>query len=186
LLVLAAVLLVVYVLYLSPGAPRVERGRRSACQRNLQFIYLALQTYAADARGAYPALPGTTNSAAPLSLLVPRWTTNTAAFVCPESGAAPLPRALPFADRRISYAYVMGLTRDAPASQWLVSDEQLGARPKLPGELAFSPDGRRPANNHQAQGGNVLFADGRVEMSPPRAAFALPVPQTAVLLNPRR
>ncbi len=185
LLVTLAIILIVFVLFFSPGAKHYQVARQELCRRNLQFIYMALQTYAADNRDAYPLLKGAQTSESPLSLLVPRCTTSTEIFICPGSGHDALPPGKPFAQRRISYAYAMGLTKEAATSQWLVSDAQVDAKPKAPGQLLFSKDGKKPGNNHRQFGGNLLFADGRTEGSAPNAEAAVTVSNGVVALNPR-
>jgi prepilin-type processing-associated H-X9-DG protein len=56
---------------------------------------------------------------------------------------------------------------------------------KAAGQNVFSTSGKPPGNNHEKNGGNVLFCDGHVEFTPPRAAFALPLGEGVVLLNPK-
>ncbi len=185
LLVTLAIILILFVLYFSPGSKRYQLGRQELCQRNLKFIYMALQTYAADNRDAYPLLKGAQTSEAPLSLLVPRCTTSTEIFICPGSGDKALPAGKPFQDRRISYAYAMGLTKVPGTSPWLLSDAQVDTKPKAPGQALFSKDGKKPGNNHRQFGGNVLFADGRAETSPPAATEAVTTTNGVVALNPR-
>jgi hypothetical protein len=180
-----AIILILYSLYLSPGSKPYQRSKQSACRRNLQFIYMTLQTYAGDNREVYPAVKDARTSEAPLSLLVPRCTTSTEMFICPGSGHKRLPPAEPFAGRKISYAYVMGLAKQAGGDQWLISDAQVDAKPKLVGEPLFSLNGKKPGNNHRQYGGNLLFGDGRVELSPAKASVALTVPKGVSALNPK-
>jgi prepilin-type N-terminal cleavage/methylation domain-containing protein len=185
LIVVAAIMLIVYTLYLGPGTRRYESNRLAECRRNLQFVYVALQTYANDSRDAYPLVKGAATSEVPLSLLVPRATTSTEHFVCPRTGQKAPPAAKPFANRRISYAYLMGLTKDASPDQWLMADALVDAKPKKPGELVFSADGKKAGANHRQFGGNLLLADGRTVFSPARAEISLDVPSGAVALNPK-
>jgi prepilin-type N-terminal cleavage/methylation domain-containing protein len=186
LLVVLALMLIMYVMLLSPGSRSYQRRQQAACRRNLQFLHMTLQMYAADYRGAYPATPRAETSEAPLSLLVPRYTTRTDIFICPGSGDRTLPQGESFARRQISYAYVMGLTNDSPAEQWLMSDAQAHLRPKEPGDLLFATDTRQAGNNHRQFGGNLLFCDGRAEFSPALANTPVGVPPHTVALNPRR
>ena len=80
LLLVLAIILILTVL----GARRLTTSARkrelAACGGNLQKIYLALGFYRND-NGAYPFLPEAQTSAAPLSLLVPKGTTDTAIFI---------------------------------------------------------------------------------------------------------
>jgi len=185
LLVTLAIILIVYVMYLSPGAKSYQRGKQAACRGNLQFIYVALQTYAAENHDRYPALKGAQTAEAPLSLLVPRWTTSTELFICPGSGHKKLPPGKPFASRKISYAYAMGLAKQAAPEQWLMSDAQVDIKPKAVGQPLFSADGKKPGNNHRKYGGNLLFADGRTQFSEALAGFAVEATDGMVALNPK-
>lgn len=185
LLVVVAIILIVYVMYLSPSAKSYQRSKQAACRGNLQFIYVALQTYAAENHANYPALKGAQTAEPPLSLLVPRWTTSTELFICPGSGHKQLPPGKPFANRRISYAYAMGLTKQAGGEQWLMSDAQVDTKPKPVGAPLFSADGKKPGNNHRKYGGNLMFADGRTEFSEAQAGLAVEVPKGVVALNPK-
>ena len=65
-----------------------------------------------------------------------------------------------------------------------MSDSQVDTQSKAAGQLVFSSTGKPPGNNHDKSGGNVLFSDGRVERTPPNAAFSLVLTQGVVLLNP--
>ena len=162
-----------------------QERQKALCQKNLQLIYMAIKIYADENRGYFPAVDQAGTAEVPLSLLVPRYTASTGIFICPGSRDAALPEAQSFASRRISYAYYMGLTTQAPATQPLLSDRQVGTTAKIRDQLVFSPDGRPPGNNHYEFGGCFLFADGHVESSPPHATRDLPLPHGVVLLNPR-
>jgi len=151
----------------------------------LQSIYAAMKTFALDNNGALPAVPGARTSEAPLSLLVPKYTTGSEFFICPGSKDKPLPDARPFADRKISYADYMGRTLQDGSDAPLVSDAQVDTAPKMPGQIVFSTDGKKPGNNHNKFGGNFLFCDGNVQSTAPRLAFPLAQATNAVLLNPK-
>jgi len=146
---------------------------------------MALSLYAAEHNGAFPLQSGATSSEGPLSQLVPRYTSDTSLFICPGSKHKALPGAQPFADRRISYAYYMGLTRNAGPETPLLSDAQVHLQPKRQGDALVSASGAAPGNNHRRFGGNVLFVDGHVETSGAVATRDLPVANGAVLLNPK-
>ena len=148
------------------GASR-NRGLTD-CRKNLQTIYLALSIYQNDNNGAFPFLKDATNSAGPLSLLVPKSTTGTEIFICPGSKDPPLPEAESFAGRKISYAYYMGRTTNDDAGEILVSDAQVDTAPKNKGQQIFSEDGRQPGNNHGKEGGNLLSRGGEVTGSGPK------------------
>jgi prepilin-type processing-associated H-X9-DG protein len=161
-----------------------QHAAQRACRQNLEKIYVSLQIYANDFSGRLPAVTNAMTSEAPLSLLVPRYTADTAIFICPGSKDSPLPSGVSFAHRAISYAYYMG-QRLGDAQQPLMSDWQVNTLPKQAGDLAFSATGKLPGNNHYKYGGNVLFCDGHAELSPPQLAFSLVTSNGVVLLNPK-
>ena len=184
LLIVAALLIVISTLYFGFGSPSHQRTAQKSCHANLQKIFLALEIYANDHAGKFPALTNATSSQPPLELLVPRYTADTAIFICPGSKDSPLVPGEPLTRHKISYAYYMGRSAgDAPAA--LMSDVQVNTNAKTAGEQIFSTNGSLPGNNHHKFGGNILFADGQVELSPPRLAFSLTLTQGVVLLNPK-
>ena len=184
LLVVFALILILTTMYWGSTSSSRRRQQREGCGKNLQNIYVALQIYANDHGGAFPALPGARTSEEPLSELVPHYTVDTSAFICPGSKDSPLPAGEPFRERRISYAYLMG--RYATNMQAvLMSDRQVDARAKKAGEQVFSRTGKPPGNNHGKAGGNFLFVDGHLEATTAQLPFSLGVTQGAVLLNPR-
>ncbi len=185
LLVVMAIILIAYATFLGAGSEQGQARRKAACAANLQQMHIALSVYAAEHDGAFPVTPRATTSEAPLSELVPRYTSDTSIFVCPGSKTPALPGAEPFAERRISYAYYMGLTRDSGAGAPLVSDAQVNTKAKQRGDAVFSSDGKRPGDNHRKYGGSILFADGHAETWGTVAARDLPVLSGAVLLNPK-
>ncbi len=160
-----------------------RRTAQELCRKNLQTIYLAMTLYAEDNHGTFPFLKEAAVSAGPLSLLVPRGTTETAIFICPGSRDKALPEGEPFAQRRISYAYYMGRSTNRSANVML-SDWQVNNLPKSKGQPLFSPDGKKPANNHDKDGGNLLLGSGEAISSGTNAPQDLPVPPGITLLNP--
>jgi len=184
LLAVVAVLLLLFTLYWGPSTSRNrEREARKTCQTQLQKIYIALNLYANDHAGRFPVLTGAVTSAEALDALVPRYTVDTATFICPGAKDPPLPSGEPLRQHKISYAYYMG-RGTADAQQALMSDRQVDTRSKVAGALAFSDTGKPPGNNHAKRGGNVLFCDGRAEATPPCLPFSLLLTQGVVLLNP--
>ena len=164
-----------------------RRTTREQCRNNLQTISLALNIYSNDNHGTLPFLKDAALPSAPLSLLLPKSTTETAIFLCPGSKDSPLPEGESFAQRRISYAYYMGRATNegaSPGPQAVLSDWQLNTLPKTKGQPLFSPDGKKPANNHGKDGGNILLDTGEVVFSGTNAARDLPVPLGVTLLNP--
>ena len=144
-----------------------------------------MSLYAGDHAAAYPALRDASSSEAPLSLLVPRSTTETAMFICPGSKDKALPEGEPFAERRVSYAYYMGWSTNQSAGAALLSDWQINTLAKAIGQPLFSADGKAPANNHGKDGGNILLGSGEVESSGPAASRDLPLAPGVTLLNPK-
>ncbi|MEA3211507.1 MAG: hypothetical protein QOE70_4564 [Chthoniobacter sp.] len=185
LLVVVVLVTCAYVFMYGPSSSWGQSQRKAQCAQNLQQIHAALTLYAAEHEGAYPALPGTTTSEPLLSQLVPLYTTDTAVFVCPGSSHSALPGAQPFAEKRCSYAYVMGLKKGSAPDAPLASDGQDGDTSKVTGKPLFSVSGKAPGNNHRGSGGNLLFVDGHVESWEALAARDFVLPAGAVLLNPK-
>jgi len=183
-LAVAAILLLLLALYWRPRTSQNrQRQVQQDCQTRLQKIYVALNIYADENSGAFPTAAGARTSAEALDPLVPRYTSDTAVFLCPGSQTPPPPADKPFRQHRISYAYYMG-RRAADSQQALMSDEQVNTQSKSAGEYAFSDTGKPPANNHDKLGGNLLFCDGSTKAIPPRLPFSLTDTQGVVLLNP--
>jgi prepilin-type N-terminal cleavage/methylation domain-containing protein/prepilin-type processing-associated H-X9-DG protein len=182
-LVVMAVILVLLTLYWSPSKGSRQRGLQIACQRNLERVFLALEIYANEHAGKFPALAGARTSEEALAALVPQYTSDTAAFICPASTDTAPPGGIAFRKARISYAYYMGRSV-TNAQQVLMSDAQVDTQPKVPGQPVFSSTGNPPGNNHRQAGGNFLFGDGHVNPSPATAAFSLGLEPGVVLLNP--
>jgi prepilin-type N-terminal cleavage/methylation domain-containing protein len=184
LLAVMAILLLVFVLYWGPSTSRNrEREAQMNCQTHLQKIYMAMEIFANDHAGSFPVVTGAVTSAEALDALVPRYTVDTAVFVCPGSKDTPPSPGESFREHKISYAYYMG-RRAVDARQVLMSDRQIDTRAKAAGEYAFSETGKPPGNNHAKLGGNLLFCDGRTEATPPRLPVSLMLTQGVVLLNP--
>jgi prepilin-type N-terminal cleavage/methylation domain-containing protein/prepilin-type processing-associated H-X9-DG protein len=184
LLAVAAILLLLFTLYWGSSSDSHQRQAQKDCQTHLQKIYMAMEIYANDQAGKFPETAGARTSEEPLDALVPRYTVDTAEFICPGSKDAPLPAGESFRQHKISYAYYMG-RRAADSQQVLMSDQQVDARSRPAGEYAFSATGKPPGNNHGKLGGNFLFCDGRVEPAPARVPFSLGLTQGVVLLNPK-
>ena len=179
------IIFIVFTLYISAGSKGGQEKRLADCQANLQSIYASLNAFAQDNHGALPAVPGAQTSEAPLSRLVPKYTTGTEFFICPGGNDKPLPDAQPFADKKISYAYYMGRTLADGSGAPLMSDAQVDAAPKTSGQTVFSLNGKKPGNNHNKFGGNFLFCDGIVQYTPAVLTFALPLATNVILLNPK-
>ena len=180
-----AIIFIVFTLFISSGSQSAQQKRMAVCQANLQTIYAALNTFAQDNQGTLPVLDGAQTSEAPLSLLVPKYTTGTEVFICPGGKDKPLPEAQPFADRKISYAYYQGQLLAGGGAAPLMSDAQVNTARKSRGQQIFSLDGKKPGNNHHKFGGNFLFGDGNVQYTTAYLAFDLTLASNAVLLNPK-
>lgn len=183
LLVTILIILILTTLYWGPNNSSRQRTLKANCQRNLQFVYTAMEVFANDHAGKFPAPAGARTSGEALEGLVPRYTSDTSVFICPGSKDSILPAGEALSKGKISYAYYSGLSITNSASA-LVSDKQIDTSAKAAGQQAFSDTGKAPGNNHGKYGGNVLFCDGHVELSPAHVPFALPLGSGEVLLNP--
>jgi type II secretory pathway pseudopilin PulG len=182
LLVLALILILTF---LGAGQLTTSSRRRelAACGSNLQKIYVALSLYSND-NGAYPFIKTAQSSTEPLSLLIPKCTTDTGIFICPASGDKALPEGEPFAKHRISYDYYMGRTTNDDPNAMILSDWQVDALPKKRGQIIFSPDGKGSGHNHKDKGGNLVTCAGALVFSTPQAARDFVFPSTVKLLEP--
>jgi prepilin-type N-terminal cleavage/methylation domain-containing protein/prepilin-type processing-associated H-X9-DG protein len=188
LLVTLALIAILSAMMYGFASGKHQRTQKQLCADNLQKIYLALQIYANDYKGALPQATNAQTSEVPLNELVPKYTTDTSIFVCPGGRDAELPSGEPLTRNKISYAYYMGQRLDAApgtAPMILMSDRQVNTESKRAGEFVFSPDGKSPGNNHHKFGGNFLFSDGSVQPSDAQLTFSLVVPPGVVLLNPK-
>jgi type II secretory pathway pseudopilin PulG len=183
LLLVLAILIILTTLSASRFTTSARKRELAACAGNLQKIYLALGFYRND-NGSFPLLPEAQTSAQPLSLLVPKGTTDTSIFICPGSGDKPLPQSEPFGQDRISYDYYMGRPTNSDPQDIILSDWQVDTLPKPKGRQIFSLDGKKPGNNHEAAGGNLLSCGGAVVFSAPKADRDFVFPSTVRLLEP--
>jgi prepilin-type N-terminal cleavage/methylation domain-containing protein len=184
-LVTLAIILIMFVLLWGRGSSNFQKQQKAACQKNLHTLYLALDLYAKENKDLYPAKTGATSSEAPLGLLVPRYTTTMAPFICPGTKDSPLTEGRDLESQATSYAYYMGW-KIAETNAPILSDRQINTSAKDAKEQVFSMDGKKPGNNHHKYGGNVLFTGGEVEAMPNRTPLALPTPPNIQLLNPRK
>ena len=180
-----ALMSVMAVMLYGFGSASHQRSQKKLCSDNLQKVYLAMQIYANDFGGRLPQMTNAATSEPVLDELVPRYTADTAIFICPGGRDSQIPSGEPLARHKISYAYYMGRRlEDAPAA-FLMSDRQMDTRPKFAGDYVFSPTGRSPCNNHHKDGGNFLLGDGSVQDFPALLAVSLPAAPGIVLLNPK-
>lgn len=183
-MIVLAIILVLYAMYFGFGDRQNQVRQKKKCQTNLLKLYVAMQIYANDSAGKFPAVPTARTAEAALAGLVPRYAADTAIFVCPGSQDSPLPPGEPLTQGRISYAYYMG-QGVINAQAVLLSDRQVNTLAKTVGQNIFSGTGKAPGNNHHQYGGNLLLCDGSMEVSPAVLRFPLPLATNVVLLNPK-
>jgi type II secretory pathway pseudopilin PulG len=179
-----AIIIVLAMMIGGRGSSSRQKRDLMNCAKNLQTIHTALTIYGAENKNAFPVVTHARSSEAPLSLLVPKCTTETSVFICPGSSDSELPQGETFEKRKISYAFYMGWRADTTGAP-LLSDRQVNTGPKKSDELIFSADGKGAGANHHKYGGNVLFSGGEVKRSAPRAKFELLFPTNVILLNPK-
>jgi prepilin-type N-terminal cleavage/methylation domain-containing protein/prepilin-type processing-associated H-X9-DG protein len=188
LLVTLALMVIMISMFHGFASAKHQRTQKELCHDNLQKIYLALQIYANDFRGALPQNTNAQTSEDVLGALVPKYSADTSIFICPGGRDSEIPAGEPLSRHKISYAYFMGRwLNDSPTTPptVLLSDRQINAEPKRAGEMVFSENGQAPGNNHHKYGGNFLFADGSVQGSGPQLMFSLAAAPGVVLLNPK-
>jgi len=184
LLVVVAIALLLTTMYWGSHSNTRAKEQQTACLNNLQKLHIALEIYSNEQNGKFPSLAGARTSEEPLDLLVPKFNADLSLFICPASKDEALPSGEPVNKHKISYAYYMGRNSGGPQLP-LVTDKQVDTLAKIAAQNVFSTTGKPPGNNHEKSGGNVLFCDGHAEFTAPRAAFALPLGEGAVLLNPK-
>jgi type II secretory pathway pseudopilin PulG len=178
------IIIILAIMISGRGSGSRQRRDMMNCSKNLQTVYTALTIYAADNKGAFPIVTNAISSEAPLSLLVPKCTTETSIFICPGSPDSALPQGEAFANRKISYAFYMGWPVNSTGAP-LLSDRQVDTTSKKVDAPLFSADGKGAGANHHKYGGNVLFIGGEVKRSAPQAKFELSFPTNVILLNPK-
>jgi type II secretory pathway pseudopilin PulG len=184
LLITMAIIIVLYTMMFGFGARQNQLRQKTKCRSNLQKMYVSLQIYANDSRGMFPITTNAATSETALAVLVPRYTADNSIFICPGSKDKKLTPGDSLTNSRISYAYYMGRS-ETNTSAVLLSDRQLNTAAKAVGDLAFSDNGKKPANNHHKYGGSFLFGDGTMHSSPPVLTIPLPLPTNTILLNPK-
>src|SRR6185295_16242857 len=147
LILVMALMVILFTMYWSFAAKGRGPSKLKGCQSNLLKIYIALDIYANDHAGFFPAATNAMTPAQALAVLSPRYTVDTSVFTCPGSNDSPLPSGESFAKNKISYAYFMGRSR-RDASEVLMCDQLVDALPKVVGQAAFSVTGKAPGNNH--------------------------------------
>ena len=184
LLITLALMVVMISLLEGFASAKHQRTQKQLCADNLQKIYLALQIYANDFKGALPSKTNAPTSEAVLGVLVPKYSADTSIFICPGGRDKTIPSGVPLEQLKISYAYYLGRRLDE-SQKVLLSDRQIDTEPKRAGEMVFSANGKPPGNNHHKYGGNFLMADGSVTASGAQLAISLASAPGVVLLNPK-
>lgn len=184
LLITTAIIIVLYTMMFGFSARQNQLKQKAKCRSNLQKMYVSLQIYANDSRGMFPIVTNAKTSEDVLAGLVPRYSADNSIFICPGSKDKELKPGESLSTARISYAYYMG-RNETNSSAVLMSDRQVNTNSKAVGELAFSDNGKKPANNHHKYGGSFLFCDGTMNSSAPVLDIPLPLTTNVVLLNPK-
>ena len=184
LLITLALMVIVIAMMEGFASGKHQRTQKQLCADNLQKIYLALQIYANDFRGALPVNTNAVTSEDVLGALVPKYSADTSIFICPGGRDSQIASGEPLSQHKISYAYYMGRRLDNPQLV-LLTDRQINTEPKRAGEMIFSANGKPPGNNHHKYGGNFLLADGSVTASAAQLTISLATTPGVVLLNPK-
>ena len=184
LLITAAIVIILYTMMFGFGARQNQLRQKNKCRGNLQKMYVSLQIYANDSWGKFPVATNAATSEDALDVLVPRYTADNSIFVCPGGKDKKFTPGESLRPNRISYAYYMGHS-ETNKNDVLMSDRQINTNAKAIGELVFSDNGKKPANNHHKYGGSFLFCDGAMRASTPTLTIPLPITTNITLLNPK-
>lgn len=188
LVIVIAIILVLFVLYWGGGlgGSKLSKQRNFAdCAKNLQTIHTALLTFSSDHNDQFPFAEKAQHSEDVLGVLMPKYISQSAPFICPSSSHRAIPEGESIAKKKISYGYVMGFGKNSDPSQWVMSDEQVNTSLKNAGDPVFASTNKPPGNNHGPYGGNLLMIDGSVKDIGPKAPYSLALTNTARYLNPQ-
>src|SRR2546422_634871 len=108
LLVTVAIILILTTLYFGPNTSGKQQALKRVCQKNLEKIFVSMEIYANEHGGRFPQKAGAHTSEEALAILIPKYTSDTSAFICPGSSDSALSPGEQFGSRKISYAYYMG------------------------------------------------------------------------------
>ena len=184
LLITLALMVIMIAMLEGFASGKHQRTQKQLCADNLQKIYLALQIYANDFKGALPSKTNAATAEGVLGALVPKYSADTSLFICPGGRDKEIPAGVALEKLKISYAYYMGRRCDQ-SQNVLLTDRQINTEPKRAGEMVFSANGKAPGNNHHKYGGNFLLADGSVTASAAQLTISLTTSPGVVLLNPQ-
>ncbi len=159
LLAVAAILLLLLVLYWGPSTSgNRQREAQKECQDHLQKIYIAMNIYATDHAGKFPEAAGARTSAEALDALVPRYTVDTAVFICPGDEGCPAAggRVVPAAQDQLCLLH--GPSRGGFAAG--VDERPAGGRPiqKRPANMPFPAPASRRATTTTSWGATFCSA----------------------------
>src|ERR1017187_7840942 len=104
LLITFALMCILSVMLWGFGSASRQRSQKKLCADNLQKIYLAMQIYANDFKGALPQNTNAVTSEEVLDELVPKYTADTTIFICPGGRDAAFPSGESLRKHKISYA----------------------------------------------------------------------------------
>ena len=183
-LISVALILIIFTMMYGFGSKKNQMNQKRRCESNLQKLFISFQIYANEQHSVFPVVTNARTAEEALDGLVPRYTADTALFLCPGSKDDPLTAGESLRKGRISYSYYMG-RKPTDTDAVLLTDKQVNTEPKQAGDPLFSANGKKPGNNHHQYGGNLMFTDGSVRASPATAAFDLPLHTNVVLLNPK-
>src|SRR5258708_30642756 len=71
LLIAVVIVLILTTLYWGPNNANRQKALQSACQKNLEKIFVAMEIYANDHGGKFPETAGARTSEEPLAVLLP-------------------------------------------------------------------------------------------------------------------
>jgi prepilin-type processing-associated H-X9-DG protein len=188
LMIVIAIILVLFVLYWGGGLGGSKLSKQrdfTSCAKNLQTIHTALLTFSSDHNDAFPFSDKAQHSEDVLSVLMPKYISQSGPFICPASSHRKIPEGESIAKKKISYGYVMGFGKLSDPYQWVMSDEQVNTNSKSQGDPVFASTNKPPGNNHGGYGGNLLMIDGSVKDIAPKAPYSLALTNTARYLNPQ-
>src|SRR6187402_1097817 len=86
LLIVVAILLALTAMFWGFETKGTRNKKQQSCQANLQKLYVALDIFANDHSNAFPVVAGAATSEPALEPLIPKYTADTTAFICPASG----------------------------------------------------------------------------------------------------
>jgi len=167
LLVVIAIIAILAAMLLPALARARESARRAVCLSNLKQLGLAVHMYSQDYDERFPSAPATATAKDSWVLLVDNYISAWKVFTCPSSGDVPATGANLAAqktnftgttDKCCSYAYLVGLTQSTASDTAIAMDKTAENV-----ETVTSTKTLTTADQHGAEGVNVLYIDGHVK-----------------------